>query len=115
MAQWSADPLVAQAQDRRGLVVAGQEGGDVAVPSVVADDGLAEAGPAARDVGDDPLGDGGAGLRAGVSGTLSMMAVARLAVPGRSVSYLHMHRACELDGNVSESPRIRASSQLNRA
>ena len=46
-------------------MVAGQEGGDVAVPSAVADDGLAEAGPAARDVGDDPLGDGGAGLRAG--------------------------------------------------
>jgi len=44
MAQWSADPLVAQAQDRRGLVMAGQEGGDVAVPSVVADDGLAEGG-----------------------------------------------------------------------
>jgi pimeloyl-ACP methyl ester carboxylesterase len=32
-----------------------------------------------------------------------------------AVSYLHMHRVCESDGNVSESPRIRASSQLNRA
>ena len=44
----------------------------------------------------------------------------QLADPGRyliagTVSYLHMHRVCESDGNVSESPRIRASSQLNRA
>jgi hypothetical protein len=35
--------------------------------------------------------------------------------PLTTVSYLHMHRARESDGNVSESPRIRASSQLNRA
>jgi hypothetical protein len=48
--------------------VAGQEGRDVAVPSAVAHDGLAEVGPAARDVGDDPLGDCGPGLRVGCAG-----------------------------------------------
>jgi len=37
--------------------------------------------------------------------------VGMLALIAGTVSYLHMHRACELDGNVSESPRIRASSQ----
>jgi hypothetical protein len=40
--------------------------------------------------------------------------VGMLALIAVTVSYLHMHRACESDGNVSESPRIRASSQLNR-
>ncbi len=45
--------------------MAGQEGRDVAESSAVAHDGLAEAGPAAPDVGDDPPGDGGPGLRAG--------------------------------------------------
>ena len=38
--------LVAQAQDRGGLGAAGQERGDVAVLAAVADEGLAEAGPA---------------------------------------------------------------------
>jgi len=38
-----------------------------------------------------------------------------LALIAGTVSYLYMHRACESGGNVSESPRIRASSQLNRA
>ena len=54
--------LVAQAQDRGGLAVAGQQRGDVAVLPAVADEGLAEAGPAGRDVGGDPPGDGVAGL-----------------------------------------------------
>jgi dihydrolipoamide dehydrogenase len=34
---------------------------------------------------------------------------------GIPVDEQDMHRACESDGNVSEYPRIRASSQLNRA
>ena len=48
-----------------GLGVAGQEHGDVAVLAAVADSGLAEAGPAACDVGGDPPGDGVPGLLAG--------------------------------------------------
>jgi hypothetical protein len=40
--------LVAQAEDGRGLGPAGQERGDVAVLASVADEGLAEAGPAGR-------------------------------------------------------------------
>ncbi len=48
--------------------MAGQEGRDVAELSAVAHDGLAEAGPATRDVGDDPLGDSGAGLLIGCAG-----------------------------------------------
>src|SRR5213083_3075052 len=54
--------LPAEAQDRGGLAVAGQAGRGVAVLAAVADEGLAEAGPACRDVGDDPPGDGVAGL-----------------------------------------------------
>src|SRR5260221_905158 len=64
----------AGAGDRRGLAVAGQEGGDVAVLSAVGHDGLAEAGPAGGDVGDDPLGDRGPGLRVGRVGHAVMMA-----------------------------------------
>lgn len=41
MALWSAEPLVAQAEDRGGVAAAGQERGDVAVLAAVADDGLA--------------------------------------------------------------------------
>jgi len=41
--------------------------------------------------------------------------VGMLALIARTVSYLHMHRASESDGNVLESSRIRASSQLNHA
>ena len=41
--------------------------------------------------------------------------VGMLALIAGTVSYLHMHRACESDGNVSESPRMHASSQLDRA
>jgi hypothetical protein len=37
-----------------------------------------------------------------------------LALIAGTVSYLHTHRACGSDGNVSESPRMGASSQLNR-
>jgi hypothetical protein len=48
--------------------VAGQDGRDVAELPAVAHDGIAEAGPAARDVGDDPLGDSGAGLLIGRTG-----------------------------------------------
>jgi len=44
-----------------------------------------------------------------------MRCVGMLALIAGTVSYLYMHRACESDGNVSESPRVRASSQLNRA
>ena len=54
--------LVAQAQDRGGLAVPGQQRGDVAVLPAVADEGLAEAGPAGRHMGDDPPGDGVPGL-----------------------------------------------------
>src|SRR6185437_382330 len=57
--------LVAQPQDRGRLAIAGQLGGDVAESSAVAEDGCAEAGPAAPDVGDDPPGDGGPGLLVG--------------------------------------------------
>jgi hypothetical protein len=57
--------LVAQAQDRGGLAVPGQQRGDVAVLAAVADEGLAEAGPAGPDVGGDPGGDGVAGLLVG--------------------------------------------------
>jgi hypothetical protein len=46
--------------------------------------------------------------------TSSPLSVYLLALIAGTVSYLHMHRACESEGNVSESPRIRASSQLNR-
>jgi hypothetical protein len=42
--------------------VAGQERGDLTVPPAVADEGLAEAGPAAGDMGSDPRGDGVPGL-----------------------------------------------------
>ena len=48
--------------------MAGQDGCDVAGLPAVAHDGLAEAGPAASDVGDDPLGDGGPGLLVGCVG-----------------------------------------------
>jgi hypothetical protein len=57
--------LVAQAQDRGGVAMAGQERGDVAVLAAVADEGLAESGPAACDVGGDPPGDGVPGLLVG--------------------------------------------------
>ena len=60
--------LVAQSQDRLGLPVAGEVGRDVAELSAVGDDGFVELGPALFDVGRDPCGDGGAGLRAGVVG-----------------------------------------------
>ena len=43
----------------------GQERGDLAVLAAVADEGFAEAGPAGRDVGGDPAGDGVAGLQVG--------------------------------------------------
>ena len=62
MAQFAGGALPAEAQDRGGFAVAGQEGRDVAVLAAVADEGLAEAGPAGRDVGGDPRGDGVAGL-----------------------------------------------------
>jgi hypothetical protein len=73
--------LVAQAQDGRGLAVAGQERGDVAVLAAVADEGLAEAGPAGRDVGDVRAVTALRVCWSGVCGTLSMMAGAP-AVPG---------------------------------
>jgi len=50
------------------LPVAGEVGRDVAELSAVGDDGFVELGPALFDVGGDPCGDGGAGLRAGVVG-----------------------------------------------
>ena len=62
MGGWGA--LVTQAEDGRGLAVAGQERGDVAVLAAVADEGLAEVGPAGRDVGGDPASDGVPGLPA---------------------------------------------------
>ena len=48
--------------------MAGQAGRDVAELSAVGHDRFAEVGPALGDVGGDPRGDGGAGLRAGVVG-----------------------------------------------
>ena len=66
--------LVAQAQDRGGLAVAGQERGDVAVLAAVADEGLAEAGPAGRDVAVIRRVTAFRVCWSGVCGTLSMMA-----------------------------------------
>lgn len=66
--------MVAQAQDRLGLTLAGEAGGDIAELPAVGHDRFAEAGPAPPDMGGDPRGDGGAGLWAGVSGTSDMMA-----------------------------------------
>ncbi len=43
----------------------GQDGCDVAELPAVVDDGLAQVGPAALDVGTDPLGDGGSDLLVG--------------------------------------------------
>ena len=60
--------MVAQSQDRLGLAVAGQAGRDVAELSAVGYVRFAEVGPAPLDVGGDPRGDGGAGLRAGLLG-----------------------------------------------
>ena len=61
-------------------------------------------------------GEAVAGAReVGASAQVDVQVVGMLALIAGTVSYLHMHRACESDGNVSESPRIRASSQLNRA
>jgi len=75
--------LVAQAQDRRGLAVAGQEGGDVAVPSAVAHDGLAEAGQPRLTWAMIRRVTAVRVCWPGVSGTLSMMAVAGRAAAGR--------------------------------
>jgi hypothetical protein len=61
--------------------VSGQERGDVAVLTAVADEGLAEAGPAAGDMVGDPAGDGVRVCGSGDCGTLSMMA-GDPAVPG---------------------------------
>jgi hypothetical protein len=49
-------------------VLTREAGGDVAELPAVGHDRFAEVGPALLDVGDDPRGDGGAGLRAGVVG-----------------------------------------------
>src|SRR6266496_2812059 len=54
--------LVAEAQDRCGLVVRSEEGRDVAELPAVVDERFAQVGPAALDVGADPLGDDGSGL-----------------------------------------------------
>src|SRR5512135_3302137 len=60
--------LVAQAQDRLGLPVAGQAGRDVAELAAVGHVRFTEVGAALHGMGGDPRGDGGAGLRAGVIG-----------------------------------------------
>ena len=62
--------------------MAGQDGCDVAELSAVADHGLAQAGPAAFDVGVEALGDGSSGLLIrGVGHALMVALPGQVALP----------------------------------